>query len=283
MDKQTVMQWISRLRQPLPILLIVTASGLLFNILLFSYSFLPVVRKQVEYTLEYGKFDRLVSSIERTPIPPKATPNEIGQLVKQVPTKEELSRFIIQMKEIELKSGVTLTKLTFGEEKKETDNLTSIVMGQTKIGQMTVPSAVPNNNGTATAQPPANNPAPSSTASSKLQELKGNMSVRGTYTQIVDFFNRLYQLDRIVNVKKWDMAPSAGELNGFQTLIPKLQKENEPLLLQAKMEFAIYAAQQYSGKLPDLPPLSVPSPEAPKVPILTDQQYYDLLKSAAGQ
>jgi DNA polymerase elongation subunit (family B) len=188
------------------------------------------------------------------------------------------------MKEIEIKSGVTLTKLTFGEEKIQTDDLTSIVMGQTKIGQMTTPAVVPNNTGAAAAQPPANNPAPSSTAPSKLQELKGNLNVQGTYSQIVDFFNQLYQLDRIVNVKKWDIATSGGEMNGFQPLAAKLQRENEQqLLLQAKMEFAIYAAKQYSGKLADLPPLSVPLPEAPKVPILTDQQYYDLLKSAAGQ
>ncbi|MDF2960941.1 MAG: hypothetical protein K0S39_2676 [Paenibacillus sp.] len=269
MNKQDVLQLVEKIKKPLPLLLIIIFIGISVNSSIFLYKYLPAIQEQITFNQQFAQVERQIKSVEATPIPAKASSKDIEMLVKQIPTKDEISSIIIHLKEIEGKTGVNLTALTFGdgEANKKTDDLTAAINSQLKNNQNnTKPTANP------TTPPPAAN-----TNGMIFQENKLTIVITGLYAQIIDFFNKVYQLERLVNVVNWNIEPVADVATN------STDKQSKELKIQAKLNVVIYSAKQYAGKFPDLPDVTADSFEPKSSPMLSEQQYLEMLNSTYNE
>jgi Tfp pilus assembly protein PilO len=274
MNKQDILQLLEKFKKPLPLLLSVIFIGFLINLSIFLYKYLPTIQEQVSFNQQYNQVERQMKSVEAIPIPAKASPNDIESLVKQIPTKDEVSRFILNLKEIEAKTGVNLTTITFGEGKdtKKTDDLTAIINSQLKNNQANT-NQTPNPN--VATPPPA---APGKSGETFFQENHLTIVISGLYPQVIDFFNKVYQLERVVNVVDWNIEPiSEPAVN--PTDKKAADNQAKELKIQAKLGVVVYSAKQFLGKFPDLPAIPTDSFEPKATPMLSEEQYLQMLNS----
>ncbi|CAG7648259.1 hypothetical protein ACFQI7_12885 [Paenibacillus allorhizosphaerae] len=280
-------QQISKLNRPGFYLALAVSAGIIMNGMIVSYKLMPLLQQEFVYNANYNQVQRELALIEGSPVPAKATDQDIERLVRQVPTKEEISRFIVSLRELEQKSGIVLSSIRFGEDKNKqpVDELNAILNGQLK---MSAPSLNGSNavQGTQSAQPPgAGSPSNSLQAKAAapatpdigFQETKITLNGTGTYAQVVDFFNKVYQLERVMTVTDWQMDPTGKTVNS------KGSKEPGEPLVQIGMTLLIYHAGQYAGIFPDLPAIPTSTFEPKQSPVVPDDQYLKMLDSAVGK
>jgi Tfp pilus assembly protein PilO len=266
MNKLTVLQMLEKIKKPLPILLTVTCVGMLLNLSIFSYKYLPAMQQQFLFSQQYDQVERQLKSIEATPVPAKATAKDMESLVNQIPTKDEISRFIVSLKNIEASTGATLKTIAMGSGKEtRKDELNGIINGQLKKGQNQSPNQSP--------APPAVG-VPAKNGPLMFEETMLMVTINGSYAQVIDFFNKVYQLDRVVNAATWDIEPIASDSTNTS------QKQSDDLKIQAKLSVVVYSAKQYAGKFPDLPAITTDSFEPKAAPMLSEEKYLKMLDSS---
>ncbi|WP_218094694.1 hypothetical protein [Paenibacillus solanacearum] len=277
-----------KLHRPGFYLALAVCAGIAVNGMMVAYKLMPLLQEKFVYDSQYNQASRELAAIEGSPVPAKATDLEIEQLVRQVPTREELSRLLLSLKELEQKSGVVLSSIRIGDDKNKqpVDDMNAALNGQLKMSAPSlngagalgggVPSVSSKGAGSAAASPQPN--ASSAQAASGLGFQTSSITLNGigTYAQVVDFFNQANQLERVVAVTAWQMDSTG------QKAVAEASAQPEEPLVRISMSLEIYYAGQYASIFPDMPAIPASGFESKPSPLIPDDQYWKMLSPAAA-
>jgi Tfp pilus assembly protein PilO len=268
MNKQEWMQLYEKIRKPGFILFLVVLAGFLVNLSIFMYLLLPKLQQKLNTYTRFSQIERQLQNVEKLPIPAKINMKDVETLVKQTPMKENISHYLLSLKEAEQQAGVSITAVTFGEDKENKKKLEELALQLSNQAGTKQPATAQQNSTNAAAATGAAPATNTGTTNGTFLESRINITSVGTYPQIVDFMNKLYQLDRISNMIDWQLEPSGA-----------VEKQADAKV-QAKISIIIYSAPQYEGKFQDVPAIDV-SPFEPKPnPMESEYQY---LKTLEGE
>ncbi|MCC2685280.1 MAG: hypothetical protein K0R75_2179 [Paenibacillaceae bacterium] len=295
MDTKALQRIIVYIRKPQAILAMAIIVGLLLDMSVFSTKLLPRLAEKHKAQGIASTVAKQKQTLQGQPLPTKASADAIEQLVKQVPTKDELPRFIIDVKNIENQTKVKLTSITFDGGGNGANDL-AVMMKEmfptqaqaaspkAATGNVSnVASQAPNPSAT-TTQPTttgltANNggkPQAATPPANPIAEHQVDLVVNGTYIQGLDFIRKLEQSERLVNIVKWQMSPN-GKVD------PTNAKDDKDSAVQLSFTITckIYTARGYAGKFADLPDITLPMVGDRVDPTLTDEQFWELLKKSS--
>jgi Tfp pilus assembly protein PilO len=298
MDTKALQQIIVYIRKPQAILALAIIVGLLLDLSVFSTKLLPRLTEKHKAQEVASTAAKQKQTLQGQPLPTKATPADIEQLVKQVPTKDELPRFIMDVKNIESQTKVKLSSITFDGGGNGANDLTGMMKEmfptQAQAAQpaasagngvsaasASAPNATPAANGQAAANNTGNSgaaPAPQAAAPSvnPIAEHQVDLVVNGTYIQGLDFIRKLEQSERLVNIVKWQMSP-----NGKTDPTSLREEKDSTVQLTFTITCTIYTAKGYAGKFAELPDISLPTVGERVDPTLTDEQFWQLLQKSS--
>lgn len=244
-------------RKPLAMLLLVVCSGMLLNAGLYTLKVLPQLASWRDVEEQTALLEKQKHTLEKQPIPAKATFAEMRHGLNQVPIKKEVPRFIIAIKELEKKTKVTILHISISPEAANSE----LIPGRSS----SVPSSaqqVQNQDSDNPAAPTEDN-RPSSDSNPASQAAAGNpgtistiteqqvtITLNGTYSHIVDFLGQLQQLERLVSVKQLQMSPY-GQPGTSAVNSGGKSEQSEQFTLT--LTCSIYSAEAYLGKFPDSP------------------------------
>jgi Tfp pilus assembly protein PilO len=300
MDTKDLQRIIVYIRKPQAILAIAIIVGLLLDLSVFSTKLLPRLTERHNAKEVASTVAKQKQTLQGQPLPTKATTADIEQLVKQVPTKDELPRFIIDVRNLESQTKVKLTSISFDGGANGTNEIATM-MKEMFSPQAAQPAATADN-GTAPqsatpAAPAANGqsavnnggktgvaagtqPSTGSQAATPpanpIAEHQVDLVVNGTYIQGLDFIRKLEQSERLVNIVKWQMSP-----NGKVDPTNVEDDKNSVVQLSFTISCKIYTAKGYAGKFADLPDIALPMIGDRVDPTLTDEQFWQLLQKSS--
>ncbi|CAN7572891.1 hypothetical protein LJR153_004156 [Paenibacillus sp. LjRoot153] len=290
MNKEQWNQLIGRLRSPATILFLVILVGCLFNGYIVVRDVLPPSKEHITLQMQLSKLELEKKRILQRPIPKKVEENEIQQALYQVPTKEELPRLLLGIRELEQQAGLTILSIKFGDQEQSDSSAGSLINVN---GQANITSGyTTNSNGTQQAAPSAS-PTEGANQQNKTQtvimEESFTIQASGTYPQIIDFMNKVQHSERFIAIRKWNWQTSAVKSsNTTQTDIangiplessttPDKSVEQESKL-QVTLECSFYYAPSFTGKLKELPPLPVNEPTQRTNPVQSDEEFFKQLQ-----
>jgi Tfp pilus assembly protein PilO len=282
MNKEQLMRRLVELRKPSVLLSLLVVIGLTVNITIYTVFLAPKYKLNHSISARQSDLQNQVQQLQKKPIPAKVSEKDIEFLVKQVPVSEELPRLLASFRDMERKSGSTIASLTLGEDKSKEDPFAAAVANAAKAQQAAQqPNAAGGSSGSSGTQQ-------GNTSGSGIVESTINLIVTGNYTQVMDFVNGLYQLERLVSIQKWSLkvipqSPAAGASGTKQQQqAPSAQPSTSPTqadTIELQLTLKSYTAQKYAGKFMDLPQLEVQAPEVRLDPTMTDEQFLKLLQS----
>ncbi|WP_165452281.1 hypothetical protein [Paenibacillus thalictri] len=273
------------MKNPATIIVMIALAGIIVNMMLYSVLIAPQLLEKSSVMSTLANLEGQKQLLDAKPIPAKVTDQDIETLVKQVPVNEESARVVSSLKEIEKSTGATVSNINFGDQKTNQDNLTNILSNAAKQGASAANPGTANSQGSQTSQGqgtggPQQAPAPVTGAAGQnaagqgISENNWNVVVTGTYPQVVDFMNRLYQMDRLINIKQWSLRATPAASN--------TQEPAQSEKMTLNLVLSMYTAAAYAGQFRSLPPLPVNAPEKRQDPTMTNEQFINMLKELAG-
>lgn len=244
------------IKSPFAILAALIIMGILVNGYIFSRMVWPSLLENRSIKTQLAALEQQKSTLEKQPLPAKVTDSMIEELIRKVPLKEELAKFILSLKESEQLSSATIRSLSLGKETENLDPLAALQAGTSKT---------PTNN-TQQTKP--------STASA-IEEIPLTLEISGAYGQVKEFLNRLNQLERLVKVNQWHLQ------YGNNSTEKKANESSAAVSNQVNvsMKLVIYSAKGFSDKFKDLPQLSVSDGANRLDPTWSDEQFRALMQS----
>lgn len=285
-------QWnhlIGRLRSPAPILFIVIVVGCLFNGYILVRDVLPPSKEHISLQLQLSKLELEKKRIQQRPIPKKVEENEIQQALYQVPTKEELPRLLLGIRELEQQVGLTILSIKFGDQAQSDSSAGSLINAN---GQANITSGYTTNSNGAQQAAPSASPAAGANQQNQSQvaimEESFTIQASGTYAQLIDFINKVQHSERFIAIQKWNWQTSAVKSsNTDQTDISKVlplesstttDKSDQESKLQVTLECSFYYAPSFAGKLKELPTLPIKEPSQRTNPVQSDEDFFKQLQ-----
>ncbi|MUG69597.1 MULTISPECIES: hypothetical protein [Paenibacillus] len=270
--------YLNYLKSPYTIIGSVVTAGLVVNIYLAFVFVLPPYLNERQFNNQIDALQQQKAAIENKPIPAKVTDEDIQKLVEQVPTQEELVRFLFSIRELEASSGAIIETVSMGNVSSN-DPLTAL--GLTS-GNEEAPSTQQQNrsksstaNGSSSSQKQAKNDQ--TTVAHDL-----TIAINGSYPSTVDFINGLYQMNRFVNVRKWTVT--AGNTNPASSgMIASKAADETRENTRMVIEITIFSANAYEGKFKELPPLSPHIVDKRLDPTWTEEHFQALLRTTQPQ
>jgi Tfp pilus assembly protein PilO len=259
MKQDKIKKYMNGVKKPVVQLGFVLLAGLVINAILFMWKVQPDFVENVSLGHTLQQLEKQQAIIMNTPLPVKVDEAEVEQLILQVPTKFEISRVLLEFKDIEETTGVRITELTVGGEKEEVkDELADYIQNalkqapvQTQDLQQT--ESQQQAEGSETEAPKPVPLEPKLTTPIKPENV--SLSINGTYEQVMEFMNQLYKMQRIVNIRSWDLTGDIA--NGFGM----------------KFELTLYTAPKYVGSFHDLPQIEVRDHDNNIQPVITDEAF----------
>ena len=252
-------RWNDRIRKPGAILLLALIASATLNALLFGFTLYPAVKKQVALKLKHFEAELKLAALEKTPVPERVDPAELEKLLRRMPTKPEIARFLFALREIGRRSGAEIVQLTTGESEIKKEDALSYLFSQDGLN--------------AIAKRPDAPVAPGAEADKKdsdnavYEEIRYELAVRGSYRQIVDFVRGVHRMERLVSIPVWRIVQGT----------PEGVREEQPLVMT--MVLVLYAGIGYDGKFPELPQPEVPSVQAGRLdPTMSDWKFQETLR-----
>ena len=262
MKPNLLQKFIILIKRPAVQLTIVLIAGVIVNATLFSLKVQPnfVEKTLLNQTIRQLENQRAV--LNNTPLPEKIDQNKVEELIKQVPTKFEMSRVLLDFKRIEGESGAQIIDLTVGERDVEVkDELADYIENALKKA----PSA-PAVQDISSMDAGVNNgeiqPAPhpfTPKLSTPIKPEIVSLSVHGSYSEVISFMGLLYTMERIVNIREWSLEPI----------------EQEEYAIQFSL--TLYTAPKYAGTFHDMSAIHTPVPEKREEPVVPDKEFKQML------
>ncbi|KRE93176.1 hypothetical protein ASG89_06635 [Paenibacillus sp. Soil766] len=290
MNKEQWHQLIGRLRSPATILFLVISMGCLFCGTILVKNVLPPSKQHVTLQTLLSKVELEKKRIQQSAIPKKVEETEIQQALYQVPTKEELPRLLLGIREFEQQAGLTILSINFGDQGQVGSSAGSLINanGQANITQ----GYTTNSNGAQQAAPSAS-PTTSSKERNQTQavimEETFTIQASGTYPQIIDFINKVQHSERFIEIQNWNWQTSAvksskTDVTDTSNVLPignssptdkSVEQESN---LQVTLVCSFYYAPSFAGKLKELPPIPLKEPSQRKNPVQSDEEYFKQLQ-----
>jgi len=251
-----------RLRQPGAILLAALAAAVAVLALLIWYTIFPALKEEAEIRFKHAELERKLKELERTPLPERVDPAAVLKLAQRVPLTEEMPEFLASLQMLERTSGAVITMLTAEEEtQEETDPETDLLAKLQNGGDL--------------ASDEEDAGANSEEKMRKITPIRLNMTVQGSYEQVLAMMGGLQSLERIVAIQSWNMEPEpdsdSGEAAGY-------------LPVQLTMSISIFQADGYKSSFPDVPqPESPDSERKERNPMAGERLFADMLRQSAIQ
>jgi Tfp pilus assembly protein PilO len=290
MNKEQWNKLIGRLRSPATILILVLIAGCVLNGYIVVKDVLPPSKQHLTLQTQLNKVELEKKRILQRPIPKKVEENEIQQALYQVPTKVEMPRLLISIRELEEQVGLTIQSIKFGDQEQSDSSAGSLINAN---GQANVPSGYTTNSNGAQQAAPSASPAAGAKQRGQTQavimEESFTIQASGTYPQIIDFMNKVQHSERFITIQKWNWQTSSvksskADQTGISNVLPD---ESSPLpdktveqesKLQVTLECSFYYAPSFAGKLKELPSLPVNEPSQRTNPVTSDEEYFKQLQ-----
>ena len=279
------------IRQPRNMLILIFLLGMLINGVIYVYRVMPTTLPKLNLAMEFNKLDKQRLALEKKPLPPKISDKDVEALVQQVPIATQSAEFLIYLKEIELKTGVEIDSISDGSSAKKEEAGALI----NSDGKANIPSANYNSNKAANPASSANaSPSPKPvgvTTVVPFVEETMEITVKGSYLQLVDFIDKLNYLPRLVKIKAWKFSGSSSVgsqstttnnlANDLLSLAPKQQQDIKSSVTKVMdITITLFSAKQFIGKFPDLPPISImEEPERRLDPTISDDNFNKILET----
>jgi Tfp pilus assembly protein PilO len=277
MNKEKWDTFLEQLKRLIVIMIAVIVLGIVLNVIIVAYQVLPKLQQEHTMANQISQLEVQKKNLEKLPAVDKITEDAINRLEKQVPANPEQARLLISLKEIEKKSGAIMASIALGDDKLAKDALSNLVTGIPQQQATTNGGTAISNSGSATADAqaspaPAAKSNPNATAGgnpshSLLTENIISMQLDGSYLQLITFIALLQQNDRLLAIKKWNLQTNTGS-----------KESNNEFNLRLSLTVAAYTAPTFAGKLKDLPPIPVATPDKRIDPTASDKDYLDLLE-----
>jgi Tfp pilus assembly protein PilO len=236
-------QWhelVKKIRQPKMMLILVLLLGILFNGSFYLYRILPQFVPMQNLTAQFDQLESQCIALEKTPIPPKISADEIDGLVQQVPISDNSARFLTELIEIESQSGVEIESISDSSGTTNND-LTSFAEQTMEVSIL----------GTYT----------------KLIDFINRVAGLPRFVNSKEWV-----------FSDGSAVVAAGQ--NIDPLLLSPEAVGIQIKQRIKIKFTIYSAYQYKNMFPDLSPLSITEdPEKRLNPTIPDTLYYKLLDS----
>jgi Tfp pilus assembly protein PilO len=262
MNTDFLQKYYARFKNPTIQLVTVILVGLLLNVFLFTTKIQPNFVEKTLLNQSIASLEKQRNVIAESPLPAKVDANEVQLLIVQVPTDFEISRLLLEFESIERDSGAIITDLSVGDQEIEVkDELADYIENALKKAPA-VAAAVPT-----TPTDPANSieqPVPAPSEPKLATPIKAellSLKVTGTYLQVTDFMGRLYKMKRIINIRKWSLAP--------------LDEEQYEIVFG----LTVYTAPKYAGTFHDLPTINTEIPKNIGKPVMSNEEFKKILES----
>lgn len=289
MNKEQWHQLIGRLRSPAPILILVILVGCLISGYIVVRDVLPLSKEHITLQMQLSKLELEKKRIQQRPIPKKVGETEIQQTLYQVPTKEELPRLILGIRELERQVGLSILSIKFGNQEQPGNSAGSLING---TGQANItPGYTTNSNGVQTTVPSGSTGGTTqqNQAQTFIMEETFTIQAIGTYPQIVDFMNKVQQSERLITIRKWNWQTAAVKSNQTEqtdiaSVVPTVSSampnstEEQESKLQVTLECSFYYAPSFAGRLKELPSLPVIEPNKRMNPVQSDEEFMKQLQ-----
>ncbi|NHN30734.1 hypothetical protein [Paenibacillus agricola] len=283
MNKQKLQEYAQTLRSPAFLIGASIVIGLFLNVYVLSFFVLPVLTGHETADTRVQSLAKLKENELRNPTPMKATDAEIEAQLRQVPIKEEMPRFYLNLKEIEKQSGVTLNNIQYGEGNQGSDGLAMLMNGagaKNAAGANQAPQAH--------IAPNAATGAVAPNTGSAIQEIHMTAVVSGTYAQITSFIQLLDQSERLIAIREWSLqvskssdqatagtvsTPSSNEFVANEAYSVVIDK------ISLNLKLSLFAANGYVGKFKEAAPIPTKEVERRVDPTWSEQQFMRLLET----
>ncbi|MGO4494343.1 hypothetical protein AB4114_00330 [Paenibacillus sp. 2RAB27] len=290
MNKEQWHHLIGRLRSPATILFLVILVGCLINGYIVVSDVLPPSKQHLTLQMQLSKVEQEKKRILQRPIPKKVEENEIQQALYQVPTKEELPRLLLGIRELEQQVGLSILSIKFGDQGPASSSADSLINAN---GQANITQGYTTNSNGFQQTAPSSSPTAGATQQNQTQtvimEESFTIQASGTYPQIIDFMNKVQRSERFISIQKWSWQTAAvksshTEQTDISNVLPAVsitipnQTEDQESKLQVTLECSFYYAPSFAGKLKELPALPVNEPSKRTNPVQTDEEYFKQLQ-----
>jgi Tfp pilus assembly protein PilO len=254
MKQGSLQKYILWVKKPAVKLAFVLVVGFIINITLFSLKVQPNFVENTLLNQTIRQLQNQRAEINRTPLPEKVDPNQIEQLILQVPTKFEISRVLLDLKRIEGESGAQIIDFSVGDRTvKVKDELADYIENALKKSPSVVKPV--QNNGEEQPNPQPVEPQLATPIKPEIVSL----AIHGSYQEVTEFMGLLYTIQRIINIREWSLTPIADEA------------------YELKFVLTLYTAPRYAGTFHDLPAIQTPVPENREQPVISDNEFKQLL------
>jgi Tfp pilus assembly protein PilO len=290
MNKEQWHHLIGRLKSPATILFLVIIVGCLINGYIVVRDVLPPSKQHITLQLQLSKVEQEKKRIQQRPIPKKVEENEIQQALYQVPTKEELPRLILGIKELEQQVGLSILSIKFGDQEPASSSADSLINAK---GQANITQGYSTNSNGVQQTAPSASPTAGATLQTQTQtvimEESFTIQASGTYPQIIEFINKVQHSERFIAIQKWNWQTAAvnsskteqTDISNVVSLVNSTTSEQTDVqgkMLQVNLECSFYYAPSLVGKLKELPSLPVNEPSKRSNPVQSDEEYFKQLQ-----
>lgn len=284
MNKDTLAQLRQWLRSPYLLMGVIIAAGFAVLMLLIVQLLIPAAQASGAVESRIRGLQQQKQLLDSRPVPRRASEQDIAALVRQVPLKDELARFLLDLKDVEQAAGARIESYSYGSDNASaSDPLAPF---------RTTPGAA--SGGAAASSAPAGGSGATGAAQTggpvapTLEALPVNLQISGSYAAGIDFLSRLARLDRYVQIKDWSMQSGAGAVAaGGGTAVtaggapgassaPESAGPRDTVSFSLKLR--LYKAPGYAGKFKDLPPLAASEVTERLDPTWSEAQFRALLQ-----
>jgi hypothetical protein len=250
MNKKKWLKLAEKLRQPHNILLTVTSLGIILSLIIYFQILHPIALTNQVLTEKLEDLEGQRKIIESMPSPAELNEADFLQLFERVPVQDRLPDFMLELRELERKSGVYISEITLNETEGTVDAV-NLLAGENKITQT-------NEDSKKNSKKSKEEEAP------LITSLPIQISAAGrSYEQISEFMKELHDMERIATIKTWDISAA----------------DTEPL--QVEIGIQLYKTEKYAELYNELNKEPQPiflKPTKDKDPTLSDKQFFEQLR-----
>jgi hypothetical protein len=285
-NKQKLNSYLLTLKSPAFLIGVTVVMGLFLNLYILSLFVFPVFTQHAAADTRVQSLISQKETVGRNPTPMKATDEDIELQLRQVPLKDEMPLFFLNLKEFEKQSGAILNNFQYGDGSQDPNGMAAL------MGSVGAPNtAAANQAPKANTAPNAANPIQTPNSGKNIEEINMTMVISGTFTQVTTFIRLLDQAERLISIREWslqagggsgDKAKTAGGGQSQPMPVAALPNEADSVIIDkvtVTLKLSLYTAKGYIGKFKEQPLLPLKEVDRRVDPTWSEQQFLRLLET----
>lgn len=267
--RQTWDKLTASLRKPQALVAAAAIAGIIPALLLFTKSYLPAAMQQSQSAAELAALREERDRLSNSPMPNPFRQDELIAWLEKVPTAEDHASLLKLLLRMESDSGARIERFQVGEEDAPKDLVEMLAEAQ------------------AAAAPKATSGAQKSEPAQPLQSELVTLEVAGTFSEVIKFWGRLADMERVVIVRDWKWttgSPSSSAAGGSGTLASAEDASAEQdAVVRLTLRFALYTAPSFADLAPERMATPAGTASDRTDPTVTDETFYRQLAGGQGE